>query len=252
MCERFWKTGEQRVAYPVCSVFFSLRMEEVVVRGGAVASCSPLITSGQIFGISRVVERSCGRISLVPSVSGTKGAVASQLKHGVVPLPSKLWGASVKRRGGDHTQFQKYGGDQCKLRSGGTVVGPARCHKMFVPGFGEKSPEAKAAEALHNFFTYVAVKIVASQLQDYNEEAYADLMKFLDTVSLKDGDKFCAALLRESARHKNLALRIMEVRSAYANQDFEWENVKDLSLKHIEESNTALMRKFVIETSDMA
>jgi hypothetical protein len=32
-------------------------------------------------------------------------------------------------------------------------------------GFGEKSPEAKAAEALHNFFTYVAVKIVASQLQ---------------------------------------------------------------------------------------
>jgi hypothetical protein len=138
-------------------------------------------------------------------------------------------------------------------------------------GFGEKSPEAKAAEALHNFFTYVAVKIVASQLQvwpfpaanltqreggestkqngfrdkslhhpivamcpkrggkaqkttlesvvlsffvcalnmglllqDYNEEAYADLMKFLDTVSLKDGDKFCAALLRESARHKNL------------------------------------------------
>ncbi len=140
MCERFWKTGEQRVAYPVCSVFFSLRMEEVVVRGGAVASFSALITSGQIFGISRVVERSCGRISLVPSVSGTKGAVASQLKHGVVPLPSKLWGASVKRRGGDHTQFKKYGGDQCKLRSGGTVVGPARCHKMFVPGnFYQKS-----------------------------------------------------------------------------------------------------------------
>jgi hypothetical protein len=152
-------------------------------------------------------------------------------------------------------------------RGGGLFVGV-----VGSLGFGEKSPEAKAAEALHNFFTYVAVKIVASQLQvwpfpaanltqreggestkqkwlqrqecissycrnecpkrggkaqkttlesvvvlffvcalnmglllqDYNKEAYADLMKFLDTVSLKDGDKFCAALMRESAQHKNL------------------------------------------------
>jgi hypothetical protein len=62
------------------------------------------------------------------------------LRDGVVLLPSKLWGASVKRRGGDHAQFNKYGGDQCKLRSGGTVVGPARCQKMFVPGnFYKKS-----------------------------------------------------------------------------------------------------------------
>ncbi len=140
MCERFWKTAKQRVANPVSSVFFSLRMEEVVVRGGAVASCSALITSGQIFGNNRVIERSCGRVSLVPSVSGTKGAAVSQLKNDVVLLPSKLWGASVKRCGGDHAQFNKYGGDQCKLRSGGTVVGPARCHKMFVPGnFYKKS-----------------------------------------------------------------------------------------------------------------
>jgi len=32
-------------------------------------------------------------------------------------------------------------------------------------GFGEASPEAKAANNLHNFFTYIAVRIVTAQLQ---------------------------------------------------------------------------------------
>ncbi|KAK9935972.1 hypothetical protein M0R45_012840 [Rubus argutus] len=32
------------------------------------------------------------------------------------------------------------------------------CQKMYVPGFGEASPEAKAANNLHSFFTYVAVR----------------------------------------------------------------------------------------------
>ena len=36
---------------------------------------------------------------------------------------------------------------------------------IVLAGFGEASPESQAADALHNFFTYVAVKIVASQLQ---------------------------------------------------------------------------------------
>lgn len=34
-----------------------------------------------------------------------------------------------------------------------------------IAGFGEKSPEAKSADSLHNFFTFTAVKIVLSQLQ---------------------------------------------------------------------------------------
>ncbi|KAH0854663.1 hypothetical protein HID58_057800 [Brassica napus] len=37
--------------------------------------------------------------------------------------------------------------------------------KMYVPGFGEASPEAKAAKHLHDFFTYVAVRIVSAQLE---------------------------------------------------------------------------------------
>lgn len=120
---------------------------------------------------------------------------------------------------------------------------------MYVPGFGEASPEAKAANNLHSFFTYIAVRIVAAQLQSYNPEAYEELMAFLGRHSVNDGDKFCASLMRESPRHKGLALRILEVRSAYCKNDFEWDNLKRLAVKMVNESNTRLMREYVLETS---
>ncbi|XP_071742561.1 chaperonin-like RBCX protein 1, chloroplastic isoform X2 [Rutidosis leptorrhynchoides] len=99
------------------------------------------------------------------------------------------------------------------------------CQKMYVPGFGEASPEAKAAKNLHNFFTYVAVRIVNAQLESYNTEAHKELTEFLKTHSLNDGDKFCAALMRQSS---SLAMRILEM---------------------ADESNTRLMRDYVLETS---
>ncbi|KAL3521921.1 hypothetical protein ACH5RR_014755 [Cinchona calisaya] len=125
------------------------------------------------------------------------------------------------------------------------------CQKMYVPGFGEASPEAKAAKHLHDFFTYIAVQIVTAQLQSYNPEAYEELMEFMGRHSLNDGDKFCANLMRESPRHKSLAMRILEVRSAYCKNDFEWDNLKRLSHKVVNDSNTRLMRDYVLETSHM-
>ncbi|KAJ4703972.1 Chaperonin-like RbcX protein [Melia azedarach] len=123
------------------------------------------------------------------------------------------------------------------------------CQKMYVPGFGEASPEAKGAKNLHNFFNYIAVRIVTAQLQSYNPEAYNELTEFLERHSLNDGDKFCADLMRESSRHKGLAMRILEVRSAYCKHDFEWDNLKRLAVKMVDESNTRLMRDYVLETS---
>ncbi|XP_042067788.1 chaperonin-like RBCX protein 1, chloroplastic isoform X2 [Salvia splendens] len=124
-----------------------------------------------------------------------------------------------------------------------------QCHKMYVPGFGEASPEAKAAKHLHDFFTYVAVRIVIAQLESYNEEAYADMMKFMENHSVDDGDKFCADLMRESSNHKALALRILEVRSAYCKTDFEWDNLQRLSQKMVEDRNTKVMRDYLSETT---
>ncbi|KAL7615918.1 hypothetical protein Lser_V15G04610 [Lactuca serriola] len=143
------------------------------------------------------------------------------------------------------------------------------CQKMYVPGFGEASPEAKAAKNLHNLFTYVAVRVVNAQLekQSYNTEAHKELMEFMERHSLNDGDKFCAALMRESSRHKTLDLTIsidslgftlrhshgshenIGVRSAYCKRDFEWDNLERLAKKMADESNTRLMRDYVLETS---
>ncbi|XP_073149973.1 chaperonin-like RBCX protein 1, chloroplastic [Henckelia pumila] len=126
-----------------------------------------------------------------------------------------------------------------------------QCQKMYVPGYGDASQEKKAAQQLHDFFTYIAVKIVNAQLQSYNREAYAELMQFLEQHSLNDGDKFCADLMRESSRHRSLALRILEVRSAYCKRDFEWDNLKRLASKMMDEHNTKVMRDYVSETHVM-
>ncbi|KAJ4842759.1 Chaperonin-like RBCX protein 1, chloroplastic [Turnera subulata] len=137
----------------------------------------------------------------------------------------------------------------CKKLRNSSPTTRIRCQKMYVPGFGEASPEAKAANNLHSFFTYVAVRIVTAQLQSYNPEAYEEMMEFLGSHSLNDGDKFCADLMRESPRHKALALRILEVRSAYCKHDFEWDNMKRLALKMVDDHNTRLMRDYVRETT---
>lgn len=42
--------------------------------------------------------------------------------------------------------------------------------------------------------------------QSYNQEAYAELMEFLNRHSLDNGDEFCASLMRESSRHKALGM----------------------------------------------
>jgi len=47
----------------------------------------------------------------------------------------------------------------CKSKKTSTL------HVHIHTGFGEAPPEAKAANNLHNFFTYIAVKIVAAQLE---------------------------------------------------------------------------------------
>ncbi|KAL5729865.1 Chaperonin-like RBCX protein 1 [Ranunculus cassubicifolius] len=165
------------------------------------------------------------------------------MESSTILLPvSSIFSSKPNRSRASHPDYQ------LKKR---VITTPRRlhCHKMFVPGFGEASPEAKAANNLHGFFTYIAVKIVSAQLQSYNHEAYKELMDFLNKNSLNDGDQFCANLMRESPRHKALALRILEVRSAYCKKDFEWDNLKRLSVKMVDESNTRLMRDYVLETS---
>ncbi|RZC65743.1 hypothetical protein C5167_009438 [Papaver somniferum] len=48
-----------------------------------------------------------------------------------------------------------------------------------------------------------------------------------------------------------VALRILEVRSAYCKKDFEWDNLNKLAVKMVDDSNTRIMRDYVLETSHL-
>ncbi|KAL5987786.1 hypothetical protein ACLOJK_035540 [Asimina triloba] len=60
---------------------------------------------------------------------------------------------------------------------------------MFVPGFGEASPEKKAAANLHNFFTFVAVKIVLAQLQMVDESNTRLMTDYVLETSLIESER---------------------------------------------------------------
>lgn len=121
---------------------------------------------------------------------------------------------------------------------------------MYIPSdsFGGVSPEAKAAEMLETFFTFAAVKIVMSQLEGigrgdlgaYNAEGYSTLSKFLREKPLRNNaDQWLADLMQED---EMIALRICEVRAAYAGKDFEWHNLKRLTVDGMQKSNVSIQR----------
>lgn len=98
-------------------------------------------------------------------------------------------------------------------------------------------------------FTFIAVKVVLAQLEGsgrgnlaaYDAAAYKDLTDLIDKYPLKNGDEWLDRLIQVN---QPLAVRIMEVRAAYAEEDFEWENCQRVANKSIKDGNVKLMRKF--------
>ncbi|KAL4426182.1 hypothetical protein ABPG77_007464 [Micractinium sp. CCAP 211/92] len=125
---------------------------------------------------------------------------------------------------------------------------------MYVPSdsFGGQSPERRAAQSLQTFFTFVAAKarnrVVMSQLEGigrsdlgaYNAEGAQTLRHFLVNEPMRDCNAWLAKLM---LRDELLGVRIMEVRQAYATEDFEWVNLKRLAIEGLEQQNTLLLRE---------
>ncbi|EFN59541.1 hypothetical protein CHLNCDRAFT_50106 [Chlorella variabilis] len=121
---------------------------------------------------------------------------------------------------------------------------------MYVPSdsFGGMSPERRAAQSLATFFTFVAAKVVMSQLEgigrsdlgSYNADASNTLRRFLQNEPMKDSADWLARLTTEN---EMLGIRIMEVRAAYAKEDFEWDNLKRLAIDGLAADNTRLLRQ---------
>lgn len=137
--------------------------------------------------------------------------------------------------------------------------------RMFVPAgaFSGTSPERRASEMMNAMLTYVSAWIVIAQLENVaprrsvasDEDAgpdgegeakrvvdqHAFLLDYLEANPCRDGDAWIAGLVRESP---TLAERIMAVRTAYAEVDFEWHNVKRLTLESVRAGNERAMREW--------
>lgn len=137
--------------------------------------------------------------------------------------------------------------------------------RMFVPAgaFSGTSPERRASEMMNAMLTYVSTWIVIAQLENVaprrsvasDEDAgpdgegeakrvvdqHAFLLDYLEANPCRDGDAWIAGLVRENP---TLAERIMAVRTAYAEVDFEWHNVKRLTLEGVRAGNERAMREW--------
>ena len=137
--------------------------------------------------------------------------------------------------------------------------------KMFVPAgaFGGVSPERRASELMNAMLTYVSAWIVISQLENVaprrsvaGEDAGEDgegearrvttshefLLDYLEANPVRDGEQWLIALTRVNP---TLAERIMAVRRAYAEEDFEWHNVAKLTSESIAVGNERAMREWL-------
>lgn len=122
---------------------------------------------------------------------------------------------------------------------------------MYVPSdsFQGKSPEKKAAIALRTMFTFVACKVVLSQLSgrgrgdigSYNADHYSVLITLLEEKPMKDGDEWLSTLMRKD---RMLAMRIMDVRDAYCVEDFEWGMCQNIARQDMKNANVNLMRQY--------
>ncbi|GAX77107.1 hypothetical protein CEUSTIGMA_g4553.t1 [Chlamydomonas eustigma] len=93
------------------------------------------------------------------------------------------------------------------------------------------------------------IRIILAQLEgsgrgslaSYNQEAYNDLVSFLQSEPLKDGDEWIQKLMLKNSM---LGLRVLEVRLAYSLEDFEYDQLERLAKKDMQEANIMLMRSF--------
>ena len=126
--------------------------------------------------------------------------------------------------------------------------------RMHVPtdAFGGMSPEYKAAAALKNLFTMVAVRVVLAQEQGYDNEGggmtetYRGLQDYLAANPLRDGNKWLEELMRHPDNNMRLtALRLLEVRKAYAGGQFDFPGMHELAVAELVKENDKLMADYV-------
>ncbi|KAF5839909.1 hypothetical protein DUNSADRAFT_18323 [Dunaliella salina] len=135
--------------------------------------------------------------------------------------------------------------DWTRRARGSRVI--VQSEKQYVP-FGGRSPEAVAAAALNRLFTFAAARIVLAQLEGsgsrgalgaYNKPGFDALSAQLEE-KIEDADEWVQRLMQKDA---GIALRLMDVRLAYAKEDFEWDVLRNIAIRDLNKGSMAIMKK---------
>jgi hypothetical protein len=133
---------------------------------------------------------------------------------------------------------------------------PACCSRMHVPSdsFNGRSPERHAAMMLENMFTFCACKIALAQMQgdgrgdlgSFGGEQHTTLKNFMAEHPLGSGSVNSKEWLERLLQvDRDLALRIIECRYAYAKEDFEWEQLKRIAVDGMDAANVGILRQML-------
>uniref|UniRef100_A0A7S0X2B6 Uncharacterized protein n=1 Tax=Mantoniella antarctica TaxID=81844 RepID=A0A7S0X2B6_9CHLO len=193
-----------------------------------------------------------------------RGAPATaSLRQGPGPRPSRRPSPSppllpLRGRRRPSTWVRGAGGE----RGGGTFDNG----RMHVPAdaFGGMSPEYKAAGALKNLFTMVAIRVVMAQEQeeqggyangggDAMTDTHRTLRDYLVEHPLRDGNAWLEQLMRhEDGNMRRTALRLLEVRKAYASGQFDFADMHQLAVKELTRDNDKLMADYVADSMSLS
>lgn len=115
-------------------------------------------------------------------------------------------------------------------------------------------PERKAVETLSRLHTFVAARVIMAQADGQGNECSEDVnvskitSAFLETLERHpmtgSGGGFVEKLLESpDAETRLAAARLIEVRRTWAEDDFDWEEMKRLALEHVETQRLDMLRE---------
>jgi hypothetical protein len=196
------------------------------------------------------IEREGVRMSLLRRSRAISFDRVRALRSAVISRDTALPRNVVTKAKASENDERRFQEDPDKLKKPQYGGGTDSNNRMHVPtdAFGGMSPEFKAAQALKTLFTMVAVRVVMAQEEGYDNEGGGgtptsiSLGKFLDENPLRDGNQWLQLMLGSSETELRLiALRLIEVRRAYAENQFDFEGVKSAAREQIERDNNELM-----------
>ena len=135
------------------------------------------------------------------------------------------------------------------------VRATGRPGRMHVPSdaFQGRSPEIAACDALKRLFTAVAARAVLAEERERAEredtapsETYETLKAYMDENPIRDGNAWMRELMsRDDITSRALGLRLLEVRKTYADEVFNFDEMRETVMSEVSSENDRLMADYV-------